>query len=61
MEQGSVLRRNIVMAAAAMAVSIPLEQGSVLRPGDKTLNRTTLDVSIPLEQGSVLRQHQSDS
>ena len=37
-------------------VSIPLEQGSVLRHGYQRPLSRKLDVSIPLEQGSVLRR-----
>ena len=37
-------------------VSIPLEQGSVLRHNPRSSRRSVRRVSIPLEQGSVLRQ-----
>ena len=36
-------------------VSIPLEQGSVLRPFEHCFTNSEICVSIPLEQGSVLR------
>ena len=39
-------------------VSIPLEQGSVLRHDEKQLVKYRLNVSIPLEQGSVLRRRE---
>ena len=37
-------------------VSIPLEQGNVLRQKDALYFSALYDVSIPLEQGNVLRQ-----
>ena len=37
-------------------VSIPLEQGSVLRQYGLSIVPISVDVSIPLEQGSVLRR-----
>ncbi len=40
-------------------VSIPLEQGSVLRHDYKSV-RHVKEVSIPLEQGSVLRRDQGE-
>ncbi len=56
MEQGSVLRQIASnLDEGAVLVSIPLEQGSVLRQREISATKEKL-VSIPLEQGSVLRQ-----
>ena len=41
-------------------VSIPLEQGSVLRPEGESIDLFPKVVSIPLEQGSVLRRRLDD-
>ena len=43
------------LAEIASKVSIPLEQGSVLRPNVQDFLNEVDQVSIPLEQGSVLR------
>ena len=42
---------------SARWVSIPLEQGNVLRPISYGVTRKRTYVSIPLEQGNVLRQN----
>ena len=43
------------------SVSIPLEQGSVLRLIEPDKHEIWYSVSIPLEQGSVLRQNREET
>ena len=56
MEQGNVLRQRVRNACIKELVSIPLEQGNVLRLKGTVEAGKIIGVSIPLEQGNVLRR-----
>ena len=51
---------KLVKTEMELEVSIPLEQGSVLRPEGESIELFPKVVSIPLEQGSVLRRRLDD-
>ena len=58
MEQGNVLRHRLNFGYYETRVSIPLEQGNVLRQNGELRLISLPFVSIPLEQGNVLRHYE---